>query len=138
MLLFLILNLIFGDIFFFKKLQKSLNILRFRLKQNRLYAFLFLFLNYLPLSNIVAEKLYKSILHGIILSKNSTISVGVNFFSFPPISELDKFYEDFENFYLLVSSFKLQCIFSLSICNEFSSINFLLRFFKFPCRIFLS
>ena len=142
LLFFLILNLIFGAIFFVKKKNsiKSasilVNILKLVLKKKKVYAFLFTFLLYLPFSNVVPRQLFKEIIFNVV-SVKTVQYLRVTFFAFPPISELDKFYQDFENFYTLVSTFKFQCDFHLLNPVVFG-FNFILRFFRFPCKVFLS
>ena len=139
LLFFIILHLIFGSVFFQqKKCNQSIllyNIIKICLKKKKIYAFLFRFLYYLPLSSFVAHAIFKKIIYRVLYYK-STHYIRFNFFLFPPILELDRFYEDFDQFYVLVSLFKFQCNFKISN-PVFFGANFVLQFFKFPCKILL-
>ena len=135
LLFYLVINLIFGGIFFFKKKNTGPSIvLKMSIKKKNMLTFLHSFINsYLPLFN-VSENIYKQ---AVSLRKKELTKIffyRFYYFSFPAISELDLFYEDFELIYDFVIGFKFQL--DIIIKNQFlffSAGEILLRMHKFPC-----
>ena len=135
LLFYLVINLIFGGIFFFKKKNTGPSIvLKMTIKKKKMLTFLHSFINsYLPLFN-VSENIYKQ---AVSLRKKELTKIffyRFYYFSFPAISELDLFYEDFELIYDFVIGFKFQL--DIIIKNQFlffSAGEILLRMHKFTC-----
>lgn len=134
LLFYLMVNLIFGGIFFFKKKKTNFSyVLKMSVRKKKMFIFLNSFVNvYLPLVNI-SENIYKQTVSSRKLNLTKFFFYRFHFFSFPAISELDLFYEDFELIYDFVIGFKFQL--DIVIKNQFllSAGEILLRMHKFPC-----
>lgn len=104
------------------------------IKKRKILIFLQSFINfYLPLLS-GSENVYKRtvVKKRVFLANISYYRF--NYFYFPPISELDLIYEDFELIYDFINNFKFQLdIFIKNPKNIRNSGEILLRIYKFPC-----
>jgi hypothetical protein len=134
LLFYLIINLILGGISFKKKKSGFYVVLKVSIKKKKIFLFLQSFINfYLPLLSS-PENIYKQTIAKKKLFLVNACFYRFNYFCFPPISELELIYEDFELIYDFVSNFKFQLdVFIKTQKNVMNSGETLLRIHKFPC-----
>jgi hypothetical protein len=134
-LFFILVSLIFGNILIVKNKQgKELQIFNFILKNIRLKFFFFNFVNiYLPIIN-TNENIIKNSVNN--LNSSKILLYRLNYFSFPCIFELDKFYVKNEQIYNYVSNYRLQLDIYITTTRFLkNSLDFILRMYRLPYKL---
>ena len=135
----MIINLILEGASFKKKKSGQYIVLKISVLKKKIFLFLQSFINfYLPLLSS-PENIYKQTIAKKIFFSVSTSLYRFNYFCFPPISELELIYEDFELIYDFVSNFKFQLdVFIKTPLKVKISGGLLLRMNRFPCIVKLT
>lgn len=134
-LFYIMISLIFGGVLVLKKKEVlNFQVFNFQVNKKKILLFILMFINvYLPLL-VTVEGILKKVF--FLSNKKKKTIYRFNYFYFPLIPELDLLYSEYEMIYNFVSFYRLQLDVFIKICFNFlDSGEFLLRLYKFPCKV---